>query len=126
MYCVECCHVLRFCLCFHETKTFDFISPTRKILKGKYATTNCQIILNNIYSKNKSNWENNACSIPSFFLRLLKISLSTFLSSYIDLPYALDFLLTIPISLSKHRFATAINQMKKGISHQYQHNCGEI
>ena len=109
MYCVECFHVLRFCLCFHETKTFDFISPTRKILKGKYATTNCQIILNNIYSKNKSNWENNACSIPSFFLRLLKISLSTFLSSYIDLPYALDFLLTIPISLSKHRFATAIN-----------------
>ena len=91
MYCVECFHVLRFCLCFHKTKTFDFISPTRKILKGKYATTNCQIILNAIYLKNESNGENNGCAITSFFSRLLKISLSTFLSSYIYFLYALVF-----------------------------------
>ena len=115
MYCVECLHVLRFCLCFHKTKIFDFISPTRKILKGKYAMTNCQIILNASYPKNKSNGENYDCAVPyflcnkEFYFRLLKISLSAFLSSYIDLHYALDFSLTIPISLSTHRFATAIN-----------------
>ena len=69
MYCVECFHVLRFCLCFRKTKTFDFISPTRKILKGKYATTNCQIILNAIYPKSKSNGRK-YCLCNSFFFIL--------------------------------------------------------
>ena len=73
MYCVEYFHVLRFCLCFYKTKTFDFISPTRKILKGKYATTNCQMILNAIYPKKIQRVKIMVVQYLLFYFRLPKI-----------------------------------------------------